>query len=226
LKIDIHNDEFKFGFFIFMITATVCSIITMEMVNFLGIDEADSAMVKKLSSLATLLKESNKHNEELTAEVIRLEKEIFELKHGISKNVTSKQVQEMYALAGFSDVTGAGAIITITEQPAKMNQQKDYANILQSDDLLRFVNVLKASGATAISINNQRLIVTSEITNADNTIVINKKKIAPPYTIKVLGDFDTISSALSIRGGIIEYLSLFGINVDISKMDKITINSF
>ena len=225
MKIKI-NDEFKFGFFLFMITAIITSLITVELIRFSGYSDVDSAMVKKIQNLASLLKESNEHNEKLSKEVIKLEKEIFELKHGITQGGTSMQVKEMYSLAGFTNVTGAGAIITITENDDTINKQKDYANTLQSDDLLRFVNVLKASGATAISINNQRLVVTSEITNADNNIVINRKKIAPPYIIKVLGDFDTINSALTIRGGIVEYLSLFNIETDIKKSEKITINSY
>lgn len=225
MKIEI-KEELKFGFFIFLITAIVSSLITVEFLRYSGYSEADSAMVKKIQSLATLLEEANTHNEKLSQEVIALEKEIFELKHGLSPNGTSMQVREMYQLAGFSNVTGSGAIITITEQDDKISRQKDYANTLQSDDLLRLINVLKASGATAISVNNQRLVVTSEITNADNTIVINKKKIAPPYVIKVLGDFDTISSALTIRGGMVEYLGLYNIDINIQKADKITINAY
>jgi len=201
-------------------------IISMELTSFVGYTDVDSTTVKKISSLAALLKESNQHNEELSQEVLKLEKEIFELKHGISSDGASKQIKELYQMAGMADVTGSGIIITITETNPNMNEQKDYANVLQSDDLLRLINVLKASGATAISINNERLIVTSEITNADNNIVINKKKIAPPYKIKVLGDYDIIYSALTIRGGIVEYLGLFDIDVDIQKKDKITINSF
>ena len=209
-----------------MIAAILASIITMELIRYSGYDEVDSAMVRKIESLGTLLKESNEHNEELSKEVLKLEKELFELKHGIMPKGASSQIKEMYQLAGLTEMTGSGAIIVISEQVPTKNQQKDYANILQSDDLLRFVNVLKASGANAISINNQRLVVTSEITNAENCIVINKRKISPPYTIKVLGDYDTIFSALTIRGGIVEYLNLFNIDVDIKKADNITVNAY
>ena len=220
------KEELKFGFFIFLIAAIVSCLITIELLRYSGFSEADSAMIKKIESLASMLKEANEHNEKLSQEVISLEKEIFELKHGISKAGSSIPVKEMYQLAGFSNITGSGAIITITEQDDKINREKDYANTLQSDDLLRLVNVLKAAGATAISVNNQRLVVTSEITNADNNIIINKKKIAPPYVIKVLGDYDNIYSSLTMRGGMVEYLSLYNISTDIKKSDKITINAY
>ena len=144
MKIKIY-DELKFGLFIFCITAIVSGLITAELLRYSGYSEADTAMVKKIQSLASLLKESNERNEKLTQEVISLEKEIFELKHGLSRGGTSLQVKEMYQLAGFSNITGSGAIITITEQDDKINRQKDYANTLQSDDLLRLINVLKAT---------------------------------------------------------------------------------
>lgn len=209
-----------------MIVALMSCLITREVLRYSGYSEIDSVSIKKIQSLTTLLKESNEHNDKLIQKVNDLEREIFELKHGISASGSSLQVKEMYQLAGFSDITGSGAIITINEAEVDFSAQKDYANTLQSDDLLRFVNVLKAAGATAISVNNQRLVVTSEITNADNNIVINKKKIAPPYQIKALGDFDTMYSALTMRGGIVEFLSLYNIKTEIKKNEKITINSF
>ena len=220
------SDNFKFNFLIFIITTFLVSIITMELLKYSGYHEADSALVKKVSGLALLLKESNEHNEELSNEVHKLEKEIFELKHSIWEINSSDKVKEMYMLAGLTDITGSGAIINISDNETFLKKNKNYANTLQSDDLLRMVNVLKSAGATAISINNQRLVVTSEITNADNNIIINKQKISHPYTIKVIGDFNTINSALNIRGGIVEYLKLFNISVDIKKENKITINSF
>jgi len=198
----------------------------MELLKYSGYHEADSALVKKVSGLALLLKESNQHNEELSNEVHKLEKEIFELKHSIFEINSSGKVKEMYMLAGLSDITGSGAIITVSDKESLLKKNRDYANTLQSDDLLRLVNVLKSAGATAISVNNQRLVVTSEITNADNNIIINKQKISHPYVIKVLGDFDTINSALNIRGGIVEYLKLFNVSVSIKKDNSITINSY
>lgn len=220
------SDNFKFNFLIFIITTFLASIITMELLKYSGYHEADSALVKKVSGLALLLKESNEHNEELSNEVHKLEKEIFELKHSIWEINSSGKVKEMYMLAGLTDVSGSGAIITVSDKETFLKKNKDYANTLQSDDLLRMVNVLKSAGATAISVNNQRLVVTSEITNADNNIIINKQKISHPYVVKVIGDFDTINSALNIRGGIVEYLKLFNISVDIKKENKITINSY
>ncbi len=208
-----------------MLATILASIITMELIKYSGYDEPDSAMVKKIESLASLLKESNKHNEELSKEVFKLEKEIFELKHGLSDRGTSTPIKEMYALAGLTDVKGSGMLITINEEPNAKGQQ-DYANLLQSDDLLRLINVLKSAGANAISINDERLIINSEITNAENCIVINKKKISAPYKIKVLGDFETMNTALLIRGGIIEYLNLFNININIEKVENLTVKAY
>ena len=60
----------------------------------------------------------------------------------------------------------------------------------------------------------------------NNCIVINKNKIEPPYVIKVIGDYDTISSALLIRGGIAEYLALFGIEIDIQKAEALEVLAY
>ena len=52
-----------------MIATILSTIITMEVINYSGYTEVDSAMIKKIESLASLLKESNQNNEQLSKEV-------------------------------------------------------------------------------------------------------------------------------------------------------------
>ena len=60
-------------------------------------------------------------------------------------------------------------------------------------NMLRIVNELRAAGAEAISINDQRLIGTSEIRCSGPTITVNGKIFAPPFIIKAIGDTKTFT---------------------------------
>ena len=95
--------------------------------------------------------------------------------------------------------------------------------IVHNDDLLRLVNELKAGGAEVVAVNDQRLVDTSEITCAGTTILVNKTRIAPPFVVKAIGEPQTMEAALNMRGGILEYLQFYGIQVSISRKSEVLI---
>ena len=219
------DENTKFNIFIFTICMIVSYIITFETVYYSGYTEQDSAVMKKIDNLVTMLNDSNNNNEQLSKEVLKLEKEIFELKHGLKPQEMSPQLKELYEQTGLLDTTGKGLVIYLVE-PKKDKNSEDFSGDIQSDDLLKLVNVLHASGAKAISINNERLIMNSEIISAGKNIVINGRTVSAPFTVKVLGDYQTINSALNMKGGIVDYFGLFGITVNIEKHDSLTLPKY
>jgi uncharacterized protein YlxW (UPF0749 family) len=82
---------------------------------------------------------------------------------------------------------------------------------------------MKDAGAEAISINGQRMIVTTEISLAGDNVNINTVPTAPPYIIKAIGNPDTIESTLTIRFGIIEQMKSYGLRINIEKKKEIEI---
>jgi uncharacterized protein YlxW (UPF0749 family) len=78
---------------------------------------------------------------------------------------------------------------------------------------LKVVNELKAAGAEALSINGQRIISTSEIRCAGPTVSVNNVRSAPPYVIQAIGNPQTLDASLKMRGGVVETLKFWGIQV-------------
>ena len=60
--------------------------------------------------------------------------------------------------------------------------------IIHDEDLLRVLNELCAAGAEAISINDQRIVATTEVRCAGPTVSVNNVRSAPPYVIKAIGN--------------------------------------
>ena len=224
MKFEIKENT-KFNIFVFTICMIISYIITFELVYYSGYTEQDSAMMKKINNLVTMLNDSNNNNEELSKEVMKLEKEIFELKHGLKPQEMNPQLKELYEQTGLIETKGKGLVIYLTE-PKKEKNIEDFSGDIQSDDLLKLVNVLRASGAKAISINNERLIMNSEIISAGKNIVVNGRTVSAPFTIKVLGDYQTINSAINMKGGIVDYFGLFGITVNIEKHDNLILPKY
>ena len=119
--------------------------------------------------------------------------------------------------AGLETVKGAGIIVTL-----------DNNGFLEVTDLdiLNVVNELRASGAQAISVNDERIVAMSEIREAGQYIVINGKQFRAPFVIKAIADPDNMERALMMIDGVVDNLEEDGLNVSLKKSDEIVIGKF
>lgn len=133
-------------------------------------------------------------------------------------------------LLGLTDVTGTGIIITIADYQTSSSQTLGLVDanylIVHSTDILRIINELKNAGAEAISINNERIVLTSSITCDGNVILVNGQKLGSPFVIKAIGSPELLLGSITRPGGYIESMTDDGIQVEIKKSDKITIGKY
>jgi len=113
------------------------------------------------------------------------------------------QIRELYdsvsrvnILAGLTDMSGEGVILTISDR-----RREDFLpweeidmshSIVHSYQIYTLVNELNRSGAIAISINEERIMPTTEIFCLGGNIRINSRHFFPPYQIRAIGDSDTL----------------------------------
>jgi len=92
------------------------------------------------------------------------------------------------------------------------------------DILLGVINKLNGAGAEAISINDQRYTSTTEIYYTSNSVLINSVPTVPPFTIKAVGDVESLEAALNMRFGIAEEMrELYNLQVNIKKETNVVI---
>lgn len=106
-------------------------------------------------------------------------------------------------IAGLTDVLGNGVVIKLNDAAVKTGDVSDY--VVHNTDLVEVVNDLKKVGAQAISVNNERIISTSEIICAGPTIRINRNRYSVPYEIKAIGNPKKMYNALVNSGTAIEF---------------------
>ena len=75
-------------------------------------------------------------------------------------------------------------------------------NIIHDSDIAAVVNELKASGAEAISVNDQRIAAVSPIRCVGPTIMVNFTPQAPPFVIKAIGNPKTLMTGVNLPGGV------------------------
>jgi uncharacterized protein YlxW (UPF0749 family) len=156
-----------------------------------------------------------------------LAKEVHQLRQSTTLGVGTEELQAVKMAAGLLAVQGPGVIVTIddSKRPSKPGENANLY-IIHDDDILKVINELSASGAEAISINEQRLVATSEIRCAGPTLSVNNVRYSPPYEIRAVGDPKTLENALKMRGGVIETLQFWGIQITIKKQENIVIPAY
>lgn len=165
-------------------------------------------------------------NEELKAQI-----ESYRQEGDLGETVRA-DLAKTEAFAGLTDLEGPGIIVELKDSG---NTQSGVVNgfvmdknfgIVHDDQLLMFLNELRASGAEALSVNDERIIATSEIRCAGPTVSVNNTKKGAPFVIRAIGDPDTLESALRISGGAIDQVGLYGIEVTIKRSNTIKIGKY
>ena len=140
----------------------------------------------------------------------------------ISKNQELERLKEM---SGLTDVTGKGVVVILNDAEKVSEDENVMDYIIHDEDVYNVINELRAAGAQAISINNERIIATSEVRCAGPTIKINNNRYAVPYEIKAIGDSDVLYDNLK-DSNIVNYMKEYRKRVDIQKDDNIIIPAF
>ena len=170
--------------------------------------------VEDLSERLKAMETENKH----------LLQEINELRKKGADRAKDNDQERLQLLAGTTAVEGAGIEVVLDDSaiPKKANENPNLY-IIHDEDLLRVLNELRAAGAEAISLNDQRIVAMSEVRCAGPTVSVNNIRSAPPYVIKAIGAPKTLTSALRLRGGVVETFEFWGIQVKIKSQDKVQI---
>ncbi|MBP2632204.1 MAG: hypothetical protein H6Q70_2832 [Firmicutes bacterium] len=153
--------------------------------------------------------------------------EVQSLRKSSNKEVLSKEIENVKMGAGVTPLKGPGVVITIDDSK---RQSKTGENpnlyLIHDDDILKVINELWAASAEAVSINEQRLIASSEIRCAGPTLSVNNTRYSPPYEITAIGDPKNLENALKMRGGVVETLQFWGIQVSIKKLDEVNVPGY
>ena len=134
--------------------------------------------------------------------------------------LVENDLEKINMYLGKTNAVGEGIIITLK------NSVED--DCISAEDLLKIVDYLKLAGAEAISINNERIINTSEIVDisSNSIIFVNQQRILAPYTLKAIGDPSKLESTLLGNGGYVDFLRNLGFDIKIERNNKVKINRY
>ena len=200
----------------------VCAILGVMLATQFRTNESRKANIpyQRAEDLSERLKVVEKERNQLLLEIQRLQEKA-------SDEVVAREINMLKAYAGDTALHGPGVIVTVDDSK-KVSKPGVNQNLylIHDDDLLRIINELRASGAEGIAINEERLIAVSEIRCAGPTLSVNNNRFAPPYVIRAIGDPKSLENALKMRGGVIETLKFWGIQVTVTQEENVVIPAF
>ena len=90
--------------------------------------------------------------------------------------------------AGVTAVRGKGVEVRLSDSTRRIKPEDDAgAYRIHDRDLQLIVNALWAAGAEAVAVNDVRLVATSPIRAAGDTIVVSFRPLSPPYVVRAIG---------------------------------------
>ena len=178
-----------------------------------------------IARVQTLAQEINEKREErnLLQKRVNDLREKLDNKAEVRSDNTRAELETYRILAGIKAVTGPGVEVTLSDSNVALPAGQDpNLYVLHDEDVLRVLNELKAAGAEAIALNGVRLIATSEIRCIGPTILTNKNKRLPaPFTITAIGNPKTLENSLFMKGGVVDQLKIWGIQVKVHQNNKL-----
>lgn len=206
-----------------------CFVLVMVMcMQFKIVKEVDFAEIDNMRKieLETELAKWKAKNKEIEEKLTSVSNKINEYRNNSESNTETEtliqtELKEIDETMGLTNVGGEGIIITMNDSNSETLRK------LNADDLLLIVNYLKEAGAEAISINDERVLVMTDIVDINNTFVrINTDRVDPPFIIKAIGNKSYLESVLIGNGGYVEDLKKLGFNITIDTKEYLTINKY
>ena len=108
-----------------------------------------------------------------------------------SSDAATARLRTLETVTGYGAVTGPGVKIVVDDAP-----NGDPTQLVRDEDLATLTDGLWNAGAEAIAINGQRLTALSAIRNVGITIHVNSRPVSPPYTVRAIGDEQTLQARL------------------------------
>lgn len=153
--------------------------------------------------LVEIMKGLEKENGSAAQRIVDLRGQLGELenKSAITSDevrVLTQQLGGLRGQAGLAAAAGPGVIVTLSDSSRTPTLSDDPNYFVIHDGYLRsIVNLMRRYGATAIAINDQRILANSPIVCAGPIILVNSSRMSPPYIITAVGDPEMLADSIS-----------------------------
>ncbi len=140
----------------------------------------------------------------------------------------AKTQEELALEAGTTPVKGRGVVVKLSDAQRSPGQDstKFDSSRIQDSDIQLVVNALFATGAEAVSINDNRVVAVTPIRAAGGTIVVNYRPVSSPYRISAIGVDDKRFKATDIAQHFAQWEKKFNLGFNVEKRRNVSIPAY
>ncbi len=174
----------------------------------------------RTDELVRLLDETSTRADQLSRQASDLQAEKAQLESGSSSRQAAIDAARRNAamqgiLSGRLPAVGSGVRISL----------QDPNGTIRPVTMLNMLEELRNAGAEAIQLGDQRVTASSAFTGAPGAVKLDGVTLTAPYVWLVIGDPDTIQTALEIPGGALAYVRNDGGTGDVAKVQHVEIDA-
>lgn len=175
--------------------------------------DGDDLRPGRYTDLAALTSAEKRSVDQLTERAAALNDEITSLTEGLADvgvRRAQRRVERLQDPAGLTPRAGAGITVTLSDAPeaVRVVSTKD-PNLLvvHQQDIQAVVNAMWKGGASAITIEGQRIVSTTGIRCEGNAVLLQGVPYSQPYDISAVGNPASMTAAIEADQNLSVYRS-------------------
>ncbi len=171
----------------------------------------NSSGLRHPANLVGLVDAETERVDRLVAEAAALRTEVQELAASgpTGAKEDPRTVQREGMLVGTVPVRGPGLRVTLDDAPPSnisIPGTTVDTLVVHQQDIQHVINALWAGGAEAMTLQGERVTMTSAFRCSGNILLLHGKVFSPPYVVEVVGDATAMRAALHRSDGVQRYL--------------------
>ncbi len=199
-------------------------------------DEIRRTDSTRLSSLVRSTQDSAGEAQSVRDDLVREVEALQNAAGSIDQNVGSvlADAEPLTAAAGLTGESGPGIVVTMTDAPRGLDGR--YASDASPDDLVvhqqdvqSVLNALWAGGASAVSMQDQRVVSGTAPRCIGNTLLLGGRTYSPPYVMTALGDPARLAATLDNEPGVRvfqQYALRYGLGYDAEMSNDLAVPAY
>lgn len=193
---------------------TVAAVAAFLMVAGASSAQGTDLRAERRTALADLVRDRETQVAKQAAQIADLQAAVDEATDltGSASTPTpsSMDADPVLAAAGMTPLAGEALSVELDDAPREPGQplpdgvQPDDL-VVHQQDVQAVVNALWSSGAQGMTIMDQRVVSSSAVRCVGNTLILQGRVYAPPFTITAVGDPAAMQEALDASAGVTAY---------------------
>jgi uncharacterized protein YlxW (UPF0749 family) len=194
-----------------------------------GVKEAKRGGESRRAGLVKLIHTRQGEVESLGKQLVRLRADVVTARRRLSATSAddARRLHDVQMWAGTTAMSGKGLEIRLSDSRREAKTDADRESLSVHDvDLQLVVNALWAAGAEAVAVNGQRLVSTSPIRAAGETITVNFRPLVPPYKVEAIGADRKLFEDSAVAQRFEQWVADYGLGFSVRSRSRVVVPAY